>query len=616
MSNEVLGEEGKKTVLLGNEAIVRGALEAGVAVATTYPGTPASEIGDTFAEIAKDAGIYFEYSTNEKVAFETAAGAALSGVRSIVSFKQFGLNVASDSVPPMAYLGVKGGMVIVVADDPNCWSSGQSEQDSRYFARIAHMPMLEPSDAQEAKDLTKFAFNLSERFGLPVFLRTTTRVSHMKSVVKLGKIIEGKRIGKFEKGIKYRNFPPQMMETHRQLHEKLEEISKASEKNTINFFVNECKSDLGIIVTGVSFNYLMEAMEELNLRIPLLKIGMSYPLPEGMIGDFIKNLKVVLVAEELEPIVESEVKRIAKEVNPKIVVRGKDMLPVFGEYKPEMIIQVLAKLTGKNVPKDLAESKFDPAKVEKRLAQLCAGCPHRASFWAVKKALGPDKVFAGDIGCYILGIHPPINEQDFCISMGASIGVSHGISKSTKDKPVVFIGDSTFFHASIPGLINAVYNKGNMLVIVLDNRTTAMTGHQPHPGTGATGMGEESKILVIEDVAKACGIENIKVVNAFNVNEFTKAVKEFYELPGVSLIVARGECRLQTVRKMTRKGIKIPKFEFVDQKNAKKIEELRVLGCPALRKEGGRFYIDQNICWGCGVCAQIYPEGIKARVGK
>jgi len=617
MSKEVLVEEGRKVLLLGNEAIVRGALESGVAIVTTYPGTPSSEIGDTFAEIAKDVGIYFEYSTNEKVALEVAAGTALSGLRSIVSFKQFGLNVASDSVFPMAYLGVRGGMLIVVADDPNCWSSGQSEQDSRYYARVAHLPMLEPSDAQEAKDLTKFAFELSEKFGIPVFVRTTTRISHMRSVVKLGKIVKGKTLGKFEKGMKYRNFPPHILETHMKLHEKINQIREVSEKNKINFIANKnVKSKLGIIVTGVSFGYLMEAMKELNLNVPLLKIGITYPLPEKMINNFAKNLKEVLVVEELEPIVETEVKRIAKEKNPKIVVRGKDMLPVFGEYTPEMIIQVLAKLTGKKLPKELVESKFVPARVEKRFANLCPGCPHRASFWSVKKALGPDKIFAGDIGCYSLGIHSPINEQDFIVSMGSSIGISHGIVKSTKEKPVVFLGDSTFFHATLPGLINAVYNKSNMLVIVLDNRTTAMTGHQPHPGTGMTGMGEESKTLVIEDIARACGVENVKVVNSFNISEFTDAVKEFYALPGVSLIVARGECRLQAVRKMARKGIKIPKFEVVAQPDDEKYKELEMFACQAIRKDGGKIYIDQDLCWGCGVCAQIFPEGIKLKVEK
>jgi len=615
MASSVLDSEGKKVLLLGNEAIARGALEAGVAFATTYPGTPASEIGDTFSEIAKDAGIYFEYSTNEKVALEAAAGAALSGVRSIVSFKHFGLNVASDSVFPMAYLGVKAGMVIVVADDPNCWSSGQSEQDSRYYARIAHMPMLEPSDAQEAKDLTKFAFNLSEKFGLPVFIRTTTRVNHMRGVVNLEKIATGKRTGKFVKDVKFRDFPPYMIETHKELHEKLGRIEEESGKSRINFLVNQnVRSDLGIIVTGVSFNYMMDAMEELNVKIPLLKISMSFPLPEKMISNFIRNLKRVSVVEELEPIVENEVKRIAKNANPKIIVHGKDMLPFFGEYGIETLIKTLAKLTGKKVPEELAEYEFNPADVQERLSQLCPGCPHRSSFWSVKKAVGPDRIFGGDIGCYILGINPPINETDFFVSMGAGIGISHGIAKATKEKPVVFIGDSTFFHAGIPALINTVYNKSDMLVIVLDNRSTAMTGHQPHPGIGLTGMGEQSKPLIIEEVAKACGVENVKVVNSFNVDEFTNAVKELYSMPGVSLIVARGECRLQAVRRIVRKGMKIPKFEFVDQKDVKKIKELENYGCPAIRKEGGKLYIDQNLCWGCGVCAQIYPEGIKAKV--
>lgn len=616
MANDVLEKEGKKVFLLGNEAIVRGALESGVAVATTYPGTPASEIGDTFAEIAKEAGIYFEYSTNEKVAFEVASGAALSGIRSIVSFKHYGLNVASDSVFPMAYVGVKAGMVIAVADDPNCWSSAQSEQDSRFFARIAHLPMLEPADGQEMKDLTKYAFELSEKFGIPVFVRATTRVDHMRDIVKLGKIVQGKKIGKFIKDVKYKNFPPFILDTHRQLHEKLELIRKDAEKSKLNFFVNQnMKNDFGIIVSGVSFNYIMEAMEELGLKIPVLKIGVTYPLPEEMIGNFIKKLKTVLISEELEPILENEVKGIAKEVNPKLVIHGKDMLPVFGEYKPEMLIQTLAKLTGKKVPKDLLESKFDPAIAERRLAQLCPGCPHRASFWAVKKAVGTDKVFAGDIGCYLLGVHPPINVQDVVLSMGASIGLAHGISKSNKEKPVVFIGDSTFFHAALPALINLVYNKGNVLVVVLDNRTTAMTGHQPHPGIGITGMGEETKALAIEDVAKACGVENVRVVNVFNIQEFVKVAKEMYDLPGVSVVVAKGECRLLTVRKMARQGVEIPKFEFIGHE-MKVSGDLEALGCPAVRKKGGKYYIDQNLCWGCSACSQIEQGKIRAKVKK
>ncbi|MEM5773265.1 MAG: indolepyruvate ferredoxin oxidoreductase subunit alpha [Candidatus Aenigmatarchaeota archaeon] len=609
--SEVLSRE-KKAFLLGNEAIARGALEAGIAVATTYPGTPASEIGDTFAEVAKQAGIYFEYSTNEKVAVEVAAGAAFSGLRSIVSFKDFGLNVACDSVFPLAYTGVKAGMVIVVADDPNCWSSAQSEQDSRLFARIAHLPLFEPSDPEEAKDLTKLAFELSEKFGIPFIIRSTTRVSHMRSLVNLEETKKSKAEGNFVKDIAFRNYPPRIIQTHAEIHEKLEKIKEFSNRSKINFILNKnSKSKLGIIASGISFNYAREAMEELGLKLPLLKISMSYPLPEKLIASFIKSLKEVLVVEELEPILEEEIKKIAKDVNPKLKIHGKDLLPFAGEYKPEIVIQALAKLSKKKIPKEM-ETKFELEKIEKRFPQLCPGCPHRASFWAIKQAVGADKVFAGDIGCYMLGIFPPISQQDFFVSMGASMSISQGIERATKQKPVVFIGDSTFFHAGIPGLINAAHNKSNLLVVVLDNRTTAMTGHQPHPGVALTGMGEETKALAIEDIAKACGVENVRIVNAFNLEEFTKVAKELYSLPGVSLIVARGECRLQTVRKLARSGAKIPKFEFVEQPDEEKAKELKAFGCPAIRLKDESFYIDQNLCWGCGVCTQIF-KGIRPR---
>jgi indolepyruvate ferredoxin oxidoreductase alpha subunit len=611
MTKEILSEEEKKILLLGNEAIARGALEAGVKVAATYPGTPASEIGDTFAEIAKEGGIYFEYSTNEKVAVETAAGAALSGLRSIVSFKHFGLNVASDSIFPLAYLGVKAGMVIVVADDPNCWSSAQSEQDSRLFARIAHLPMLEPSDAQEAKDLTKKAFELSENFGIPVFIRTTTRIAHMRETVNLGKIERIERKAKFEKDIKYRNFPPKILEVHEQLHKNLKKIEKEGEK--MCFVLNKkVKSKFGIIVSGVSSNYVLESLEELNLKIPVLKISMTYPLPEKTIGKFISNLREVLVVEELEPIVEEEIRKIAKDFNPKLKIHGKDLLPIAGEYKPEIVLKAIARFAKRRIPKELNEEKFDASKVEKRLMQLCAGCPHRTSFWSVKKALGSDRITAGDIGCYMIGVHPPNNILDFVSCMGASIGISHGISK-TGEKPIAFIGDSTFFHAGIPGLINAVYNKGNLLLIILDNKTTAMTGHQPHPGVGLTGMSEETKSLAIEDIAKACGVEDVRVVNAYNIEEFVTAIKDLYSLPGVGVIVAKGECRLQTVRKLARSGARIPKFEFFEQPDEERAKELEAFGCPAIRKRGEIFYIDKNLCWGCGACTQIF-NGIKAKV--
>jgi indolepyruvate ferredoxin oxidoreductase alpha subunit len=346
--HKVLENQGKKVLLLGNEAIVRGALESGIGFASTYPGTPSSEIGMTFAQIAKDVGIYFEYSTNEKVALEAAAGAALSGVKSMAFFKHFGLNVACESVFPLAYAGVKAGMVITVTDDPSCHSSGQSEEDTRPFARIAHLPMLEPSNAQECVDFVKEAYKISDRFKLPVFIRTTTRVSHMRSVVKLGKMVKGKTKGKFIKDIAFRAFPPFIMDTHKELHGKLEKLKTLSEKSKLNFFVNNnLKSKFGIIVTGVSFDYVMDAMNDLGVKVPVLKIGFTYPLPDKMIKNFIKKFKQVLIVEELEPIVENHVKMLAKDINPKLQVSGKvdGHFPYQGEYNEEEASCFLSRLS-------------------------------------------------------------------------------------------------------------------------------------------------------------------------------------------------------------------------------------------------------------------------------
>lgn len=600
----------KKVILLGNEAIVRGALEAGVNFASTYPGTPASEIGDTFSRIAKKLGIYFEYSVNEKVALEAAAGAAFSGLRSIVSFKHFGLNVASDSFMPIAYVGTKAGLVIVCADDPNCWSSAQSEQDTRFYSLLAHIPMLEPSDAQECKDFTKFAFKLSEKFEIPVLIRLTTRVSHSRGIVKLGKIVRRDVKGKFIKDLeRFNNLPPHTMEMHERILKKIEEIRKISEKTKLNFFVNKnVKSEFGIIVSGVSFNYVMEALSDLRIKIPVLKLGLTYPLPTKKIGSFIKKLSSVLVVEELEPIVEGEVYKIAKDFNPDIKIYGKNVLPKSGEYREEMIIKAIEKIIGKKFIIDFEahRKKIKNIKIPERFAVLCPGCPHRATFYAAKKA---DKniIFGGDIGCYILGIYPPLNTQDFCFSMGANIGIVHGIKKSTNQKAISFLGDSTFFHAGMPGLINCIFNNSNPLVIILDNRYTAMTGHQPHPGTGYTGMHEKVEEIKIEDVVRGFGIKHVKVVDPFNLKLMEKTIKEFLKKKEISVIVAKRECQLMVVRRKKRSGIKIPKFT-IDQKKCVRCGIcLYEFGCPAIYEKEKRFYINETICTGCAVCVQLCP---------
>jgi len=617
MISRVLDDEvGKKVILLGNDAIVRGALEAGVGFSSTYPGTPASEIGDTFSEIAKEAGIYFEYSVNEKVAFEAAAGAALSGVRSLVSFKHFGLNVASDSIFPLAYLGVKAGMVIVFADDPSCWSSSQSEQDSRYYSRLAHLPMLEPSDAQECKEFTKIAFEISEKSGIPIFVRLTTRTSHERGIVKLGKITKGKTEGHFLKGMKYRNFTPYLIKTHEEIHTKIEEIRKAFSNSSLNFIVNPgVKSDLGIITSGVSYAYVSEALRDLKIKLPVLKLGMTYPLPEETVKKFLKKLKSVLVVEELEPFMEKEICAIAREVNPKIKIYGKNVLPATGEFTEKLLISAMSKLTGKKFGFNFEyhTKMYKKIQIARRLPLMCPGCPHRATFYAAKLN-GKDIIFGGDIGCYIMSIHPPLETQDFFLSMGAVQGLTHGIKKVSKQKVISFIGDSTFFHAGIPGLINMVFNKSNPLVIILDNRITAMTGQQPNPGSGITGMNEQAKEIKIEDIVKACGVENVKVVDPYNVKETADAIKEFLDKDKVSVIIAKRECRLLATRKMKREGIKIPKFE-IDQNECIKCGKCLIkFGCPAIvKRNDGSYFIDKDSCTGCAVCVQICPvKAIKA----
>ena len=538
----LLSKPGQKIILLGNEAIVRGALEAGVQFVSTYPGTPASEIGDIFFRIAKKVGVYFEYSTNEKVALEAGIGASFSGLKTLVAMKSFGLNVALDSLLPLAYTGIKGPMVIISADDPNCWSSAQSEENSRGFAYLSHIPILEPSDPQECKDFIKLAFEISEKFKIPVIIRTTTRVAHQKMPVKLGTTTKpGNVVGGFVKEPKkFVTLPPRVLEMKEELLEKIEKIREFSEKSEINKSTIgreqfSTKSKLGIVTAGISYLYVMEALKELNLNLPVLKLGFFYPLPEKKIKNFIKKLKRVLIVEELEPYLEKEIERLSKEANCKLEVIGKELLPEVGELKPEIVTSAVAKFVNKKLK--IKNWKLKIA-APKRLPQLCPGCPYWLVVSAIKKAVDINKViFGGEIGCYMLFGNPPINLQDYLSCMGSSVGIAHGIKKAAGQKLISFVGDSSFFHAGIPALINTVYNKSNPLVIILDNRTTAMTGHQPHPGAPA-----ENKGIKIEDIVLACGVKNLKVIDPINQEEFINTVKEFLDKDEVSVIISRRPC--------------------------------------------------------------------------
>ncbi len=587
----VLKKSGK-AILLGNEAIVRGALEAGVQFVAAYPGTPSSEVGIVFSQIAKDAGVYFEYSTNEKVALEAVIGASFSGLKSLCAMKNFGLNVASDSLLPFCYTGSKGATVLLVADDPSCHSSAQSEENSRAFAQLAHIPILEPSDPQECKDFTKLAFQISEKFEIPVMIRSTTRVAHQKMPVVLGKIngLGSKPVsfapGQFiENKNKFVTMPPRVLEMHKELLEKIAKIKVFSEKSPLNQVSGaRTSAGLGIVSSGVSYLYVKEALKELKLDLPVLKLGFFYPLAENKIKQFIKNLKQVLVVEELEPYLEKEVQALAKDVNPKlhpvksrkvgippkaelfnrVKIFGKSHLSEVGELRPDDVIKAVAEVAGKKL---LPQPKESPKKI-KHLPRFCTvpTCPYWKMFAAVKKAVGQagigagnkvkKVVFGGDIGCYMIAALKPHNLYDYISCMGSSAGIAHGIAKATegKQKVIAFMGDSTFFHAGIPALINAVYNNSNILLIIGDNRITAMTGHQPNPGSGTTGMGQQSSEIKIEDIAKAVQVKNVKVLDP--VDQFdllVSTIKEFIPKQEPSVIVSRKVCALLAKRQAKKK---------------------------------------------------------------
>ncbi len=536
-----------KKILLGNEAIVQGALEAGVNFVSVYPGTPSSEIGNTFAKIAKDNGVYFEFSTNEKVALEASIGASFSGMKCLVAMKSFGLNVASDALLPLCYTGTKGPMVIIVADDPSCWSSGQSEENSRAFAYLGRIPILEPSDAQEAKDFTILAFEISEKFNLPVIVRTTTRVAHQRMPIEISNSqypISKPSEGFIKSPEQFSILPNRVLEMKAKLLEKLESVRKFTEKDNINQIKStrgKTSGKLGIVVSGVSYLYVKEILEKFNLELQILKLGFFYPLPEKKIKNFIGKLKKVLVVEELDAYLEKEIKILAKEANCKLEILGKNVLPEIGELNTGIIIPAIGKLIGRKLKTD---RKAVELEIPSRTPRLCPGCPYWAVFEAVKRAAPEGTIFGGDIGCYMIAGISPHNLQDYLLCMGSSASIAHGIEKSSHQKIISFMGDSTFFHSGAPALINAVYNKSNQLIVIMDNRITAMTGHQPNPGMGKTGMGEESKEIKIEDVAKACGVENVKVVDSGNVQELENAIKDLLANPGVSLLVARQMCAL------------------------------------------------------------------------
>jgi len=564
-------------ILSGNEAIARGALEAGVSLAAAYPGTPSTEVLETIAN--QYSRIHAEWTPNEKVALEVAAGGSYAGVRSLAVMKHVGVNVAADPLMTLPYTLIRGGLVLVSADDPELFSS-QNEQDNRHYARFAKIPMLEPVSSQEAKDFTIRAFKISEEFETPVLLRTTTRISHSQGVVELAEPVKQCDASLERHPAELVMLPANARRRHPLIEKRMIKLKEYS--NTCGLNIMEIKdTSLGIISAGVAYQYAREAFPEASF----LKLGMPYPLPDDMIREFAGKVDDLWIVEELDPFIEEQVKALG------IKCRGKDRLSMCGELSPDKVKSAISN-----------QECSSAAQIELpgRPPSMCPGCPHRGMLYALKR----NKCFiCGDIGCYTLGFLPPLDAIDTTLCMGAGINHAHGMSKAFgagKEKIVAVIGDSTFFHSGITGLLNLAYNDGAAVIVILDNRTTAMTGSQNHPGTGITLEGQATIDVDIETLVKALGIQWVAKVNPYEIKATRKKVKEALESEGPAVIISESPCVLLKSRNVSGRVLR------VDSEKCTGCNVCIGLGCPALELRQEKAFIN-DLCVGCGLCSELCP---------
>jgi indolepyruvate ferredoxin oxidoreductase alpha subunit len=574
----------KVELLSGNEAIARGAYEAGVTVATGYPGTPSTEILEALSGFKPE--VYCEWSPNEKVALEVAVGASFTGARSIVTMKHVGLNVAADPLMTFASIGAVGGLVICVADDPGMHSS-QNEQDTRHYARFAKIPIFEPSDSQEARDFTALALQVSEQFQTPAILRTTTRVSHSRSILTLG------QRGKSPKPAGFVKNPPRYVPIpiwgrlmRRAVEERLPKLRTAACESAANR-IEMRDPALGIITSSIAYQYARDIWPEASV----LKLGWSYPFPDELIRRFASQVARLLVVEELDDFLEEHIRSLG------LACDGRNVIPGVGELSPTALRAARAEYEGR--PAAPLRPRAETRDLPLRPPVLCPGCPHRGIFYALAQF---DVVVAGDIGCYSLGVFPPLNRMDTILCMGAGVSMTQGFEKAGETKRIVgIVGDSTFFHSGMTGLLNIAYNRGSPVIIVVDNRTTAMTGHQPNPGSGRTLMGEAAPTASIEAIAGACGIKRVLTVNPYDLQQTIQALKESLAANEPAVIVSRAPCPLE-------QGKPVGPTLSIDQHQCLQCLECLGLGCPALEHdEAHGLRINDLLCGGCGMCKQICP---------
>lgn len=585
-----------KKLMTGNEAVARGAYEAGVKFASAYPGTPSTEILENIALYKED--IKAEWAPNEKVAVESAAGASIAGARTVASMKHVGLNVAADPLFTIAYTGVNGGFVIITADEPGQHSS-QNEQDNRNYAKSAKIPMLEPSDSQEAKDMIKKAFEISEKYDTPVLYRLTTRLCHSKSIVECN---ERKEVGIKEyvkDANKYVTVPAVSRKLRVKVEERLKKLTDYSNTTEFNYMeINNSK--VGVIVSGMCFNFAKEVFKE---NVSYLKLGFTFPMPDEKIKEFSSEVDKIYIIEENDGFIEEHVKSLS------IECYGKNTFPPYGEMTPDIIREAVTGKTFEHL--DINEELLIP-----RPPTFCPGCPHRGLFYELGKR--KDVVVTGDIGCYTLGFSAPYNSMDCCVCMGASLGSGHGAQQvfnmveGNKKRVIGVLGDSTFFHTGINGLLDVIYNKGNSISIILDNRITGMTGHQENPGSGFKLQGEEANEISIEAVVRACGVKNLRVINPNDLKEVNDTLDWALSNEEASVIITRWPCALKKFSKQDIEEFNKPfttKCE-VNEDLCIGCKKCTKTGCPAIsyNKENKKAIIDKNQCLGCEVCAQVCPK--------
>ncbi|MHA1125116.1 MAG: indolepyruvate ferredoxin oxidoreductase subunit alpha [Candidatus Heimdallarchaeota archaeon] len=608
-----------KMLLSGNEAIARGVLEAGVELAAAYPGTPSTEIMETIAHFGKKTGMHAEWSINEKIAFEVALGAAWSGQRAFTAAKHVGLNVAADPFFTAALFGgMKGGFVMCIADDPSFHSS-QNEQDTRMYALAAHALCMEPSTPQEALDMVKYAYDFSEEWESMIILRSTTRLSHSRGPVTLGEIPEGpKEKGTFVKNPgKFVCLPGNARRTKPLLMEKFEKLKEYSCKSKWNV-VTKGKDPLLVLTSGVSYTYVVDAIKDLGIDPTIYKIGFSNPLPEAKIIELLKEHPKCLIAEEVEPYLELKVKALVAEnaIKTKIYGRKEKVIPISNELNPLILKKSFAKVLGLKIEtedKDLPSQQELNDQLPNRPPELCAGCPHRATYYAIKRAARKKKIkpiMPGDIGCYTLGFMPPLSSVDTTVAMGASIGIANGLAHATDQVIIPVIGDSTFYHTGIPALLNAIVNNAKFVLVIVDNSIAAMTGGQPGPETGKTAFGDPAGIVTIEQVLKGIGVKNMFVVDPYELDNTIEVVGKALDLGELAVIISRRDCALERTR-IARKNKEILDKYFVDEELCIGCRTcVRSFACPAItfNNETKKSHVDESACVGCGVCRAVCPK--------